>query len=245
MLDTDTLKQTLVIKSNDNTMKTLKLGLLAGIYISIGAIIYSLVTSLGIGETHIRFLGAMLFSIGLILVIFRKAQLFTGNNLMFLNLFQDNSIMPKIIRNWGLVYVGNFIGSLIIVTIMSFIFSQFDYLSEHLISIANKKTSYDFMTAYTKAIYCNILVCIAVTLGVCAKSIIGKLIGIIIPITLFVFLGFEHSIANMFFVPLGLSLGELSPIASTSLFFKNIVPVTLGNITGGLLVSFSLHLFRR
>ena len=245
MLDTTILKQALIHKSNDSAFRTMQLGLMAGVYISIGATIYSFITSLASTETTFRFLGAMFFSVGLILVIFLKAQLFTGNNLMFINLFQDNSLITKVLRNWGLVYIGNFIGSILIVSIGTFIFSQYELLAEHLVNIAGKKTSYDFTTAYIKAIYCNILVCIAVILGVCSRTIIGKIIGIVIPITLFVFLDFEHSIANMFFVPLGLSLGNYSLETGFQLFASNIIPVTLGNITGGLIVSLSLYLFKR
>lgn len=241
MLETNNLKQSLINKSKEAPLKTLHLALMAGVYISIGAIIYILVTAINANEVSFRFIGAMLFSIGLIMVIFFKAQLFTGNNLMFLNLFQKETKTSKILKNWLFVYFGNFIGSMLLVFVMSLIFAKYEGLSSHIAAIAAKKTSYNFATAYTKAIFCNMLVCIAVTLGVCLKSIPQKIIGIIIPITLFVFLGFEHSIANMFFVPLGLLLGDYTLSAGINLFLVNIIPVTLGNISGGLLVSLLLY----
>lgn len=214
-----------------------KLALLAGCFIATGSILYSITTSFAFHPTARQLAGAMLFTTGLFLVIFRKAQLFTGNNLMFLSLFKKQSSIRLILRNWIIVYLGNFIGSILIVSLFYFIFSRFEIIQTRLIAIAELKTSYDFMTAFTKAIFCNILVCLAVFLGVTGPNLKAKILGIFIPITLFVYLDFEHSIANMFFIPMGLSLGGASLQESIPLFLGNIAPVTLGNIVGGLILS--------
>lgn len=237
------LFQTLDRKQSDNLSKSFKLGIFAGVYIGIGGILYSLMTNLSGNQTLFKFSGAFLFCVGLILIIFRKAQLFTGNNLMIASVISKRMTIPQMVKNWMSVYLGNFIGSLLIVILFYFLSSQSDSLPNHLASIANKKTSYSFFTAYSKAIYCNVLVCIAVWFAVINKTTLTKLIGIIIPITTFVFLGFEHSIANMFFIPLGLSFTSGSLASNTQLFFGNLIPVTIGNITGGLIVSLTLLLF--
>jgi formate/nitrite transporter len=234
------LQKSMIAKINEGNLATIKLAFMAGVYISIGATLYGLVTSIESANLW-RFLGAMLFTIGLILVIFKKAQLFTGNNLMVLNVLFKDSKPKVIIRNWLLVYLGNFLGSIVIAVSLSLIFKNSLPISENLMAIAHKKTSYPFMTSFYKAILCNILVCIAVTFGITLKKTFHKIIGIIIPITLFVFLGFEHSIANMFFIPIGLSFSQATFIESFQLFSMNIIPVTLGNIVGGSIVAYTIY----
>jgi formate/nitrite transporter len=234
------LTNILLAKTQSSNRETFKLAIMAGIYISIGAICYGLVTTIG-SNSLVRFLAAISFTIGLILVIFKKAQLFTGNNLLFINLFAKNLRVSTLIKNWSLVYLGNFLGAVFIVFIMYILFKNNLSLVENLQSIALKKTSYSFFKAFSLAILCNMLVCTAVILGLSLEVLWHRLIGIIIPITLFVFLGFEHSIANMFFIPLGLGLSENELMKILRLFAGNIIPVTLGNVTGGLIISLFLY----
>lgn len=234
------LSNALISKTKDSTLKTFQLGIMAGIYISLGAISYSLITTLNKSDA-IRLLGAFSFTIGLILVIFRKAQLFTGNNLLFINLFNKELGFKTLFKNWNVVYLGNFIGSIIMVIIIHTLFKNSPHFIINMSTITLKKVNYSFEQAYSLAILCNVLVCIAVFFGVALKKIWHKIIGIIIPITMFVFLGFEHSIANMFFMPLGLSFSEFSLMKAMVLFLSNILPVTLGNITGGFIISFIIY----
>ena len=212
-------------KVKDPTIKTIGLGIMAGIYISIGASFYSVLTSLPGDEVLLRLLGALLFTIGLMLVIFKKAQLFTGNNLMFLNWLTRQTSPKQIARNWFLVYLGNFLGAILTAAFLALIFSKIEPIRVNLESIAYKKTNYSFYVALYKAVFCNMLVCLAVVLGISFQDLKKKLIGIIAPITLFVFLGFEHSIANMFFIPVGLIVGEVESAVALSSFIKNIIPV--------------------
>ena len=233
----ETLTQALDNKIGDDLPKMLTLAIWAGIYIAIGATLYSLATAIDGPKNLLRFIGAVLFTVGLNLVVFKKAQLFTGNNLMFTNLLKKQASGAKVLRNWSVVYVGNLIGSLVAVTIIAIVFNYIEAISGHLLKISSFKTNYDFITAFTKAIYCNSLVCTAIYFAITMNTIPKKVIGIIIPITAFVYFGFEHSIANMFFIPLGLIFSEYSFIEATGLSLKNIIPVTFGNIVGGLIIS--------
>ena len=235
--DSSYLSQALESKLKDSTSLTIKRGIQAGAYISLGSIFFATITSLNSEASTLKLIGAASFSIGLILVIFKKAQLFTGNNLMFLVLFFKNSSPAKILKNWSLVYLGNLLGSLLMASIFILICFQFPTLKNHLIAIALKKVNYTYDLAFSKAILCNILVCTAVVFGVCLKSSMMKILGIVIPITIFVFLGFEHSIANMFFIPTGLFLNSSNIVEGVNLFLQNIIPVTLGNILGGFIIA--------
>ena len=154
----------------------------------------------------LRALGALLFCIGLILIFFLKAQLFTGNNLMLTQLLTQKTNFQSVLKNWVAVYLGNLIGSLILSLTLYYFFDLNQKLSENIKSIAITKTQLSFLNAFLKATCCNILVCFAVWFAITQDRILYKLTGIIIPVTLFVYFAFEHSIANMFFIPLALVL---------------------------------------
>lgn len=232
-------------KQKDSFGRALYLGIFAGAYIGIGGTLFSIVTSFSGDPNILRAIGAFLFCIGLILIVFLKAQLFTGNNLMIAPLLIKKAKLPSVLRNWFSVYIGNLIGSLIIVTIMYFLFGRNQSISGHIQKIAIAKTQLPFLTAFGKAILCNTLVCIAVWFAIIGMTVPKKIIGIIIPISLFVYLGFEHSIANMFFIPLGLSFSGQPIAQNVNAFWGNLIPVTLGNIVGGLLVSTILMILYR
>ena len=233
-MEISNLNNALKAKISDSIPRMILLGVIAGIFISLGATLFGVATSFG---PEYRLIGAALFSIGLILVVFLKVQLFTGNNLMIIPLITGEEKFKPIARNWAFVYMGNFIGAMLAVSFAFVSVTYFEDLSQNLVSIAKLKTGYGFVTALGKAILCNTLVCLAITLGVTLSSPLKKTVGIIIPITIFVFMGFEHSIANMFFIPLGLFLEGVSFEVGVQLFLKNIIPVTIGNILGGLVVS--------
>ena len=239
-------------KARKKPSKLFALGILAGIFIAFGAIFFTTVTSLH-GLTAIsKTLGGVCFSLGLILVVLSGAELFTGNNLMVISYLNKKIKLHNLIKNWVIVYLGNFVGSLLIVLLF---FLTSNYLKANslegirAITIANYKVNLSFQSAFFSAILCNILVCLAIRITMVATSISGKVLGIIFPISAFVAIGFEHSVANMFFIPMGLLIKNMAPekfwidsnlskqvyanLNIENFFINNLLPVTLGNIVGG------------
>ncbi len=214
---------------------TLMLGFLAGAFIAFGAMFFTLVTTnqyMGLGSA--RLLGGVAFSLGLILVIVGGAELFTGNNLIVMAWADRKVSTKKLLRNWGLVYIANLIGAVgaAILVYWSGTLSLGDgAVSETALEIANAKVNIQPFEAFIRGVLCNILVCLAVWLCFAARHVSGKILAIIFPISAFVALGFEHSVANMYFIPLGMIIsgGNISVID----FLSNLIPVTLGNIIGG------------
>lgn len=241
----DRLNNAMNVKASEGLSGILKRALLAGVFIGTGAFLYSIMVSVTGPENIIRLLGALLFTVGLNLVVFLKAQLFTGNNLMIFSLFTKSLPVKSVLRNWSLVYLGNFIGAFIFAIICFNILSFFPVIEAKMASIATKKVEYSFNESFIKAIFCNFLVCSAIYFAIVFKSTIHKVIGVVIPITLFVFMGFEHSIANMFFIPAGLFSSQLNLAEISSLFLGNIIPVTLGNIVGGFVFSTLIFVFMK
>ncbi|MBG04540.1 MAG: formate transporter FocA [Rhodospirillaceae bacterium] len=224
-----------IAKANLPTLQTLMLGLLAGAFIAFGAILYTVVvTNSGLGFGPERLLGGVAFSLGLILVLVGGAELFTGNNLIVFAWVDKKIPLKALLRNWGLVYVGNLLGALAtaVAIHLSGITAMADgAVQETLLRIADGKLSLSVDKAFIRAILCNVLVCLAVWLNFSARSVAGKVLVIVFPIAGFVALGFEHSIANMFFLPAGWLAG--SDLADVSGVVLNIFVVTLGNIIGG------------
>lgn len=217
--------------------------ILAGIYISFGAIAATVVLSGGTLDAGLaRFIAGSVFSVGLMLVLIPGAELFTGNILMAIGLIDRRFNTLKLLRNWILVYLGNFIGALFMVWLVyaSGLLGSGGTISptgQTAIKIAEAKISFTFFQAFSRGILCNMLVCLAVIMCIASKTVEGKIYGIYFPIMVFVLSGFEHSIANMYFVPAGLALkGELWSFLGFMEIFKNLIPVTLGNIIGGLVI---------
>ena len=240
-----------VDKSRLSSGKLLLLGILAGAYIAFGAI-FSAVAVTGMSGVWpygiTRILAGITFSLGLILVVIGGAELFTGNSLMIIALLNRKISLPSLLRNWGLVYVGNFIGSVFIALLViyshMYTFASGE-LGKSMLTIANNKTHYTFTQAILLGILCNILVCLAVWLTYSTKSTGGKILAIVFPISAFIAAGFEHSVANMYILPAGLLLKLIDPVFVASLkldlssltwfnaLIYNLLPVTLGNIIGG------------
>lgn len=236
-----------VTKARLPFLSVMMLGILAGAFISLGAMYFTLVTSdKSLSFALSRLLGGVTFSLGLILVIVAGAELFTGNNLLVMAWVNKRISTTELLKNWAIVFISNFIGSIGIVMLV--ILSEHwkmggGSVGMHAVSIAASKTSLSFGEAFLKGVLCNLLVCLAVWLSLAGRSVTDKIFAIIFPISAFVALGFEHSIANMYFIPLGilirdLGLSGLPP--DTNLqhlnwlgFLRNIIPVTLGNIAGG------------
>lgn len=214
--------------------KMLVLGMMAGAFIGFGSFVFVLATSAG-GDPFqgmmAKLVGAALFPVGLMMVILCGAELFTGNNLMSLALMDKKITAAQMLKNWGLVYLGNFIGSVLI----AFLFAKSGLLAdaagERAIAIATAKCSLPFIPALVRGILCNILVVLACWMQAGAKDLVGKIFAIWFPIMMFVFAGFEHSIANMTYVPMGMFLGAELGIGAFVL--NNLLPVTIGNIIGG------------
>jgi formate/nitrite transporter len=221
---------------------TIVLSLLAGFYIAFGAQLATVVThdaAAHVGQGVARLLGGSVFSLGLMLVIICGAELFTGNTLLTKAAFQREIPWSKLLENWGVVLLGNFIGSLFFAWLMvkSELLSSPE-IGAHAVRIAAAKTALSFDVAFIRGIFCNWLVCLAIFMAVAARDISGKILACYVPIMAFVASGFEHSIANMYFIPVGILLkadvGTVNEGLNWSSFIiGNIVPVTLGNIVGG------------
>ncbi len=242
--------QTWVGKSRLSLFNTLALGILAGAYIAFGAegstmAVHDL-PGVGLG----RVLAGILFATGLMLVIVCGAELFTGNVLIWVGVLERKIPVEAMLRNWSLVYVANFIGSLLIVYLMyasglwSFNNSLYGAAA---LKIAVSKVNLSFTEAFVRGILCNWLVCLAVWMTFASKDITGKIFGIFFPIMLFVTSNFEHCIANMYYLPAGLMAKTLPAVVEASklgakvdtltiqsILANNLLPVTLGNIVGGL-----------
>ena len=219
------------------------LGVLAGAFIGLGGLYSVVITSdPTLGFAAARGLGGLAFSLGLILVVVAGAELFTGNNLLAMA-WADRKISTKeMLRNWTVVFVANFVGAAGLAFLV--------YLSRHgdlnggligrqYVALATAKCSLPFEVAFFRGILCNALVCLAVWMALAGRSVVDKAVAIVFPISAFVAAGFEHSIANMYFIPLGLLLKpEFPQVADSSALtvagmFQNLIPVVLGNLVGG------------
>lgn len=221
--------------------KTLILAFLAGAYISFGGLLGFIIAggSPGIAAENpglTRFFFGAAFPIGLILVVLVGAELFTSNTSYFIpNVLNKKQKISTVLKNWGLVYTGNFVGAVFVayvITHLTHIVSTSPYV-DFVHQIAIGKTSHTFLVTFIKGIGANWLVCLAVWQAMSAKNVTGKIIGVWLPVMAFVTMGFEHSIANMYFIPLAIFEG--ADITWTTFIMKNLIPATLGNIVGGVL----------
>jgi formate transporter len=240
-------------KASSPVFKLMILGILAGAFIAFASegsnVAIHTITSVGIAKA----LAGALFATGLMMVVITGAELFTGNTLIVVSCLEGSSKWRNLLKNWIVVYIGNFVGSMIIV-IFIYLSGQFNFsnglLGGFTIKIAIYKVGLSFTNAFFMGILCNWLVCMAVWMAASAKDITGKLLAIFFPIWLFITSGFEHSVANMYYIPAGilaksnntwvkaaLSMGvdgdKLTELNWSSFIFKNLIPVTIGNIIGG------------
>lgn len=222
-------------KSNLKTSAMIYLGILAGMYIGFGGLANTIISqTLGnIDPGLAKFAGAAVFPVGLMLVVIAGAELFTGNNLMTLALVNKKITMSKMLRNWGVVWVANLIGSILLVLIVFYGDILAGDAATKAIAIAETKASLGVGTMIFRATLCNIMVVLAVWMAASAQDIISKIFACWFPIMLFVLCGFEHSVANMFFIPMGMILGAKVTFAA---LIKNLVFVTIGNIIGGSII---------
>lgn len=211
------------------------LALLAGAFIAFGGMLFTLVmTNHGLGFGPSRLLGGLAFSLGLILVVIAGAELFTGNNLIVMAWAERKVSSAQLFRNWGIVFVGNIIGSVgmaLLVFWSGTLEMDSGRVAETAMSIASAKVAIPPVEAFFRGLLCNTLVCLAVWLCFAAHSLTDKVIAIVFPITAFVALGFEHSIANAYLIPIGYLAGGAD--ITMMGFVSNMLPVTAGNIVGG------------
>lgn len=239
-----------VSKATMSTSQLFVLALIAGAFISFGAMYYTVVmTDPSPAWGASRMLGGLSFSLGFILVVIAGAELFTGNNLIVMAWAGGLVSTTQLFRNWGLVYIANMagaFGTLILVVLSGYFDGNHYGVGETAIKTALHKVDHSFTEAFFRGVFCNALVCLASWMCYAARSVTDKILAIIFPVSAFVAMGFEHCIANMFMIPLGIAASmdphivELSGFAAEELqnltvmgFLNNILPVTLGNIVGG------------
>lgn len=241
-----------VTKANAPAGKLLMLAMLSGAFISLGAVFCTVVLA-GSSEMPYgiaRLSAGVVFSLGLILVVLGGAELFTGNNLIIMAWASRKVTTAAVLKNWVIVYLGNFIGS-IFTALLMIVAKQYTFgggaVGLTAMNIASSKVGLGFWQAIALGILCNGLVCLAVWMTYSGRSVVDKILAILFPISAFVAAGFEHSIANMYFIPYALfikafdpafisTLGDkvnLSSLTWDAFFLKNLLPVTIGNIIGG------------
>jgi formate/nitrite transporter len=237
------------VKSQGDPLRVFALAILAGAFIALGAMFYTLVTydATGFPAGVMRLLGGLVFSLGLILVIVAGAELFTGNNLIVMAYVDGKVSLSQLLRNWLIVFTGNFLGALGIVFLVSVSGHWHigsDALAHKALLIANAKVNLTWLEAFSRGVLCNILVCLAVWLCFAGRTVVDKILAIIFPVSAFVAMGFEHCVANMFFIPAGLIIKQmggmevssalnLDNLTTIEFITSNLIPVTLGNIIGG------------
>jgi len=242
-------------KATMGLCNTFFLSVMAGQFIALGAIFATTVATGVAGQLPFgltRLLTGLVFSLGLILVVVAGAELFTGNNLIVMARANRRISTSQVLRNWIIVYAGNFVGSVATAGLL-FVSKQYTFAEGGIgltaLTIANSKSSLDFFQAVALGILCNSLVCLAVWLCFSARTTTDKILSIIFPITAFVAAGFEHSIANMYFIPIGLFIKLGAPasfweaisktaadypnLTWSNFLLANLLPVTIGNIIGG------------
>lgn len=255
-----------VKKANLDLVSMFALAVLAGAFIALGAIFATTVTA-GVFPSTVsdgttvstawptgwqRLLSGLVFSLGLILVVVGGAELFTGNNLIVMA-WANGKVSTRLLGlNWLVVYIGNFVGSVATAILMLWT-RQHEFSGGQIglqaLTIANHKAGLDFWQAVALGIMCNALVCLAVWLTYSARTTVDKIAAIVPPITAFVAAGFEHSVANMYFIPLALMIkatassafwasiqktpADFANLTMTNFIVRNLIPVTIGNIIGG------------
>jgi len=243
-----------VKKAQMPTLSVFVLSVLAGAFIALGAIFATTVSAgaAGLPFGLVRLLAGLVFSLGLILVVVGGAELFTGNNLIVIAWASGKVSTGRLLQNWVIVYLGNFVGSLATAA-MVYASGQYAFgqgsVGAAALATANLKAGLDIWPAFILGVLCNALVCLAVWLTFSARTTTDRILAIVPPITAFVAAGFEHSIANMYFIPIGLFIKAGAPAAFwetigrtaadfgqltwANFLINNLLPVTLGNILGG------------
>jgi formate/nitrite transporter len=250
-----------VAKASLDTGRLLVLAVLAGAFIALGAVFATTVTAgsgdLAFGVT--RLLAGLTFSLGLILVVVAGAELFTGDNLIVMAWAARRVTTARVLAIWGLVYLGNLVGALA-TAVLVYLSGQYELgngaVGEQALGIAAAKTDLAFGRAIVLGMLCNALVCLAVWLTYSARTTTDRILAIVPPIAAFVAVGFEHSVANMYFIPAGLLLKgnetfvaglagapDLSGLTWGAFLLDKLLPVTIGNVLGGAVMVGAVYWF--
>ena len=234
-----------VTKASLPVVSMIALGVLAGGFIGLGAMFFTLVISdAGLSFAVARVLGGVAFSLGLILVVVAGAELFTGNNLLVMAWVSRRITLARLLQNLVVVYLANLIGAAglaVLVALSGHGQMNDGAVAKTAVALATAKCALPFGEAFFKAVLCNVLVCLAVWIAMAGRTVTDKAIAIIFPVAAFVACGFEHSIANMYFIPLGIFLDAQAAVTGVAHpaalnwpgLFHNLLPVTLGNLVGG------------
>ena len=234
-----------VNKARLSFVQMMFLGMLAGMFIGFGAI-YAMIVMSGVEPFGIKkLLGGIVFSVGLMMIVIAGAELFTGNVLMTFGVLTKKISFKALVRNWFWVYVFNFLGSIILAWLLlkTYLWGNATSLNEFgatILSIGSSKATLSFSQAFFRGMLCNILVNAAVIVSTASEQVVGKILGILFVISAFVASGFEHSVANMFFLPAAMFVKHaISPDIASNFAnlswvnsLKNILSVTIGNIVG-------------
>lgn len=220
-------------KVSQSPLKTFLLAILAGAFIAFAGV------GSTFGNAYVnKVVGSMIFPGGLAMVILAGSELFTGNCLLIMPFLQGKIKFTDMLKNLGIVYLGNLVGAVLIAFITAYS-GALDGVKETAVSIASNKASLEFLPAVLKGVACNILVCLAVWMSMSAETAGGKILAVFFPITIFVVAGFEHSIANMYYLPAGLFTAlkngmDANGLTVVTAILNNLLPVTLGNVVGGM-----------
>jgi formate transporter FocA len=244
-----------VRKAHDDAPTTFTLAVLAGAFISLGAVFATTVTAGTAGVMAygvVRLLAGLVFSVGLILVVVGGAELFTGNTLIVMAWASRKITSAAVLRNWSIVFAGNAVGALATAGLV-FVAGQHEFgggaVGAAALAIARAKVELGFAQAVALGTLCNGLVCLAVWLSLSARSTADRILAVVFPISAFVAAGFEHSVANMYFIPIGLLIRDFAPpefwnaigqsatqytaLTWGAFAYRNLLPVTIGNVIGG------------
>ena len=246
------------VKAKDSKAATFWLGVNAGVFIALGAQFATLIMSdSGLHPGLTAVVAGIVFCLGLIMVVVAGAELFTGNCMIFIGYMEKRISTKRIFDHWNLSLIGNFVGSLIVVVFIykAHQFEFYDYMvGAKALLIANKKVNLTFPAAFSKAVLCNAMVCMAVWVCFSARNVADKIMTLIFPIGGFVASGFEHLVANMYFIPMGIFLKgntevvaaaekmagktlDLTNLTWKGFFVLNQFPVLLGNVFGGVVLA--------
>ncbi|ADL34958.1 formate/nitrite transporter Fnt [Butyrivibrio proteoclasticus B316] len=228
-------------KTELSALKTFLLGILAGAYIALGGLGSQIASCTAADPSSARLISSVVFPIGLFMVLVGGAELFTGNCLIFIPVLSGKAKFTGMLRNWVLVYLGNMVGGFLIALLAatSHIYSfANNALAEGVINTAITKANISFSDGLLRGILCNVLVCLAVWCSFSADEVAGKVLALWLPVMLFIICGFEHCVANMYFIPAGMLTSAIYGLPAEGLslfgfFVTNLIPVTIGNIIGG------------
>lgn len=230
-------------KGNYSWLQQLTLAFLGGMFIGLAGVASTIASAMIENPSFAKLISSLVFPFGLLMIVITGAELFTSNSLIVISVVEKKTKILKMIKNLALVYLGNALGAIFIVILLYFAktFTLFNgAVGQYAMQISEAKSKISFLQAFSSGILCNILVCFAIWMSFATKRMPGKMFIIYFPVMLFVLSGFEHSIANFYYGPAGIAssiaLNQATDVTFFSFLINNILPVTLGNLVGGVIV---------